>query len=294
MSIPAQNSSLQNSQTLPVRIDFKWIGQAWELFKSQSGVWIGAVFLFFLVSLFVSAVSITATDGWNACLNYFTQGFRHPPTYQYPAPSPLVYQRFVISRVRDISVAGINAVFIGGLYRMALLQKRGEPTSVFGLFSAIPQSLPLFLVGSIIPTALALVEVASLWPLHHFLPLTSMTTIENVYLLIITLFSSMFLFAPLLVLDVSANVPEALLGSIRLLHGQLLRGIGFYLYASLVGAIGVIGCGIGMLATYPIFILSIATGYLALTQPLIINVPAFALPEGVWPPPPRVSQENQP
>ena len=289
MSVPAQNSPLQNSQAPPVRIDFKWIGQAWELFKSQSGVWIGAVFLFFLVSLFVSALSIIATDGWNACLNYFTQGFRHSPIYQYPAPSPLVYQQFVVSRVRDITVAGINAVFIGGLYRMALLQKRGEPISVFGLFSAIPQSMPLFLVGSIIPAALALVEVASLWPLHHFLPLTSTTTIENVYLLVTTLFSSMFLFAPLLVLDVSANVPEALLGSVRLLRGQLLRGIGFDLYASLVGAIGVIGCGVGMLAMYPLFFLSIATAYLALTQLVVTDAPAFAPPEGVWPPPPRIS-----
>jgi len=46
-----------------------------------------------------------------------------------------------------------------------------------------------------------------------------------------------------------------------------------------------------MLLTYPLFLISIAVGYLALTQPPAAYVPPspYAAPSpGVWPPPPTV------
>ena len=50
-------------------------------------------------------------------------------------------------------------------------------------------------------------------------------------------------------------------------------------------------CGVGMLATYPVFVISIAVGYLALTPPAANNAPNFGpAPMGVWPPPPRVPE----
>ena len=102
-----------------------------------------------------------------------------------------------------------------------------------------------------------------------------------------TLLSSPLLFAPFFVLDAGASVPDALLGSVRLLRGQLFRGIVFYVTVSIIGVLGLLGCGVGMLATYPVFLISIAIGYLALTLSPA-NVPEFdPAPAGVWPPPPR-------
>lgn len=287
MSVPAQSSLPPLS---PARIDFGWVGQAWELFKAQAGVWIGAVLLYFFLNLVIFAVLLIMSGGWAALQSSYAYQLRHPQPvlYHYPAPTALAYQKFAVGQFRNVLLAGANAVLAGGLYQMALRQKRGEPISVFGLFSALPQIMPLFLVGTVAPIATALIEAASLWPLHHFLPPVSTTLIQNIYLFLSTLISSVLLFAPLLVLDVHADVPGALLGSIRLLRGQLLRGVGFYLYASVVSIGGLLACCVGMLATYPVFILSITVGYLALTQPTG-NMPEFdPAPVGVWPPPPRV------
>ena len=68
-------------------------------------------------------------------------------------------------------------------------------------------------------------------------------------------------------------------------------GILFYFVASLLSGLGAIACGVGMLFTFPLFIISIAVGYQSLTQP---PLPADYTPygaslpadPGVWPPPP--------
>ncbi len=79
-------------------------------------------------------------------------------------------------------------------------------------------------------------------------------------------------------------------GSLRLLRGQTLRGVWFYVVASFAGSIGLVLCGVGMLATYPVFLIAcIALAYLALTSPAGDTPELDPAPVGVWPPPPRVS-----
>ncbi len=286
MSVPVQSSLPPPSAAW---IDFGWIGQAWALFKAQSGVWVGAVLLSFLIYVGGWALILLASGEWPALQNSFTYGLHHTrtTTYYSPAPTAVVYQRFAATQARNVVLAGISAIFTGGLYRMALRQKRGEPISVSGLFSAFPQSLSLFLVGIVVPIALALIEGALMWPRHRFLPFASVTLVGNIYWILGTLLSSSLMFAPFFVLDTGASFPDALLGSVRLLRGQLSRSIVFYVAVSIIGVLGLLGCGVGMLATYPVFLISIAIGYLTLTQPPA-NVPEFdPAPAGVWPPPPR-------
>ncbi len=291
MSVPAQVP-----QTPPAasRIDFGWIKAACALSSAQPGVWAGSLFLLFLIYIGVWSVLLFVTGGWPAFQRTFIAGFNHVQrvTYSYPAPTAAVYQRFAVEQVRDIVLAGIDAIFVGGLYRMALRQGRGEPISVSGLFSAFPESVPLFLVGVAMPVVLGLIKGALMWPRHLFLPLASVTLIGNIYLLLDTLLSSLLMFAPLLIVDAGASVPEALRGSMRLLGRHWLRGIWFYLVASVVGGIGVLLCGVGMLVTYPVFLLSITTAYLALTQSDAEAKPFDPVfgsaAEGVWPPRPRV------
>ncbi len=275
---------------VPAKIDFGWIKQAWTLFSAQSGVWVGALLLSFLIYLSVWLLLAIPTGGLTQFQRAFSHGLTHSSSqssYFHPAPTAGVYERLVLRQGRGILLAGLNAILTGGLYRMALQQKRGEAISVFGLFSALPLSLPLFAVGAVVPIILGFVEGACLWPLHRFLPRTSVSITGNVYLGLTTLLNSLLMFAPLLVLDAKANAAEAIVGSVRLLRGQLLRGIWFYVVASFVGGVGLILCGVGMLATYPVFLLSIALAYLALTQS-DADSPVFdPAPAGVWPPPPR-------
>ena len=201
MSVPTQ--SRRQSPRTGV-IDFGCIGQGWALFKVQSGVWMGAMLLYFLISVGAWVLLALPTGGLAQFQRAFSYGLTHPPSqpsYYHPAPTAVVYERFALQQVRVILLAGVDTIFLGGLYRMALRQKRGETISVFGLFSALPQSPPLFLAGIVVPTVLGLVEGACLWPLHRFLPRTSVSVTGNVYLGLTTLGDGLLMFAPLLVVD---------------------------------------------------------------------------------------------
>ncbi len=72
-------------------------------------------------------------------------------------------------------------------------------------------------------------------------------------------------------------------------------GTAFYVVVSLLTFMGAFLCGVGLLVTCPLFFLSIAIGYLTLTQPdAAAELPAFdPAPVGVWPPPPRVPEEKR-
>ncbi len=293
MSVPVQT---RITPPAAARIEFGWIKQAWALFSAQPGVWIGTVTLSFSINVVLWALISLPTDPdvWASLKSVYAALVTH--TQAPPARFMNPYLEFAQQTACNTLVAGISAIFTGGLYRMALRQKRGEPISVSGLFSAFPQSVPLFVVGIAVPTALGLAESACLWLLHSHLSTTaSITAVNQADWLIGIFLNGLLMFAPLLVVDSGASVMEALVGSVRLLGRQWLRGIWFYIVASFVGGIGLLLCGVGMLATYPIFLLSIAIGYLALTQANTESEPpAFdPAPVGVWPPPPRIPEEKR-
>lgn len=267
------------------RVDFAWLGQAWTLFSARAGVWITATLLFFLIGA-VLWLLWAIPSGTLAALQQVYQAVLHQSASRFPAQNPLA--EFARNHVFAVLAGGYNAVFFGGFYRMALRQRRGEPISALGLFSAFPQALPLLMVGVVAPAVMGLVGGLCVWLLHLFLPPTAAVSIVNlvVWLPDIVL-GGLLMFAPLLVVDAGADAADALLGSVRLLKGQWLMGILFYFVAALIGGLGALACGFGMLATYPVFLIGIAVGYLALTQPPAVYAPPvpYSAP-GVWPPPP--------
>lgn len=290
MSIPFQSPV---TPTATARIDFGWLGQAWTLFSAQAGVWIGALLLWFLLEAVLWVLLAVPTGVLASIRAVYTVLLTHPGTPPRPSASP--YQDFAQTEVFSILLAGLSAIFAGGLYRMALRQIRGEPVSVRSLFSALPQSLPLLLVGIFVPAVLALLEGAGLWLMHFSLSPAAAVSIINISAwLPALLLPGLIMFAPLLVVDAGASAPAALLGSVRLLGRQWLLGILFYVVVSLVSGLGAILCGVGMLATYPLLFLSISLGYLVLTQSLPLSeTPTTAAPPGVWPPPPTISPTDQ-
>ena len=283
MSVPAQSSQ---PFFYPVRIDFGWIKQAWTLFSAQSGVWIAALLLSFLIGALVFIVLGTPTGLFDGLRGALYSVYLHKQALPVPVPNPIL--TFAKGEVFGILDGGIAMILAGGLYRMALRQTRGEPISVFGVFWAFPQSLPLFAIGCVAPIMSGIAEALLRWPLHRYLPPLSETVTNNFTLLFTTLLDGLLMFAPFLILDANASIPDALFGSARLLKGQVLRGLWFYLVASVVGGLGLVLCGVGMLATYPIFLFSVTLAYLALTHS-VPTVPEFVpASAGVWPPPPRV------
>ncbi len=272
------------------RVDFSWLGQAWTLFTAQAGVWIGAFLLYALVGTVLWLLWAIPTG----ILNIFQQTYLAIVNHTVPhirQQNP--YYEFARNQGFTLLLTAVNAVFLAGFYRMALRQARGEPIGVGGAFSAFPQALPLAAVAVCGAGVIVLLEALLLGLLH----LTGMPGRQAVSLVGLIaaipsiVLQGLLMFAPLLVVDKGDSAVDAILGSVRLLKGQWLMGILFYFVAAMVGGLGALVCGVGMLATYPLFLISIAVGYLALTQPPVAYAPPnpyAAPPPGVWPPPPTM------
>ena len=268
-------------------VDFAWLSRAWAFFTAQPGVWVGTFLLYFLISMTVWMLWAIPTGTLAELQQVFQSAFGHSGIPTGPPKNP--YWEFVQSRVLVLILEVVNAVLFGGIYRMALQQNRGERISALGLFSALPQAVPLLLVGVSLTLVVQLVEGACLGLLRGTgLPAPVAAQIAGLSGTVPTIIlEALLMFAPLLIVDRNLSAPEAIVGSLRLLRGQWIKAIFFYFVASLVGGLGALLCGVGLLVTYPVFLISVALGYMALMEPPPALVSPYSAPqEGVWPPPP--------
>lgn len=273
-------SMAYNSGIVPPtpRIDFGWIGQGWALFRQQAGVWIGAVLIYFIIIGLLSGVLAFATGLY---------GYLQALVLAGPTAMATLNPRDEMLHILPFSLllAPFNAILLGGLYRMALRQARGEAITATGVFSALDVALPLLLVGFLIAA----------------LALTVTLLLPRVAGLLNLFWQGLFMFAPLAVVDKRLSAPAAVVESFGLLKKQWLMTALFFFVLSLVSALGGLVCGVGFLATYPLLFLSLAVGYLAFTEPgrpigsLTTGIPDYGQAQpGVWPPPPTVAPPPPP
>lgn len=273
------------------RIDFAWLGQAWTMFMARAGVWIGTFLLYSLIGLVLWLLWAIPTGILNTLQQTYAAILNHTVP-RVPPQNP--YYEFARTQGFTLLLTGINAVFFAGLYRMALRQARGEAIGVGGLFSAFPKFLPLAMIAIFAAGVVVLLEALFLWFLHFTgLPGQQAVSLAGLFVAIPSIvLEGLLMFAPLLVLDQGFNAADAILGSLRLLKGQRLMAVLFYFVAAMIGGLGAMVCGVGILASYPVFLISIAVGYRNLTQPSPPMYPpysAYPAPTlGVWPPPPTI------
>jgi hypothetical protein len=276
---PTNNAPMSIPVTIPTNddfvpqgsVDFAWLTRAWAFFTAQPGVWVCTILLYFLISIGIWLLWAIPTG----TLAEMQRSFQAVLAHGTPAPqSQNLFQDFLQSSVASLVVGAANMIFYASCYRMALQQYRGERLSVLGLFMATP---------------LVLLEGLILWLLHRSgITASAASSICSAIIFVpTTIIEGLLMFAPLLIVDRNLNAPEAIVGSLRLLRGQRIKAIFFYFVASLVNIFGALFCGIGMLATYPVFLISIALGYVALmlTPPPPVSHYS-ASQEGVWPLPP--------
>lgn len=131
-----------NSNTSPAtpRVNFGWIGQAWALFRLQTGAWVGAIAIYLLIAVLLYGALAYAFGMYAYFYALFTQrahaatGLSLHDNLRFALPVNLIFAPF-------------NAILAGGLYRMAVRQARGETVTASGVFSAFDAALPLTLVG---------------------------------------------------------------------------------------------------------------------------------------------------
>lgn len=247
------------------QINFNWISQGWDLFKSQTGAWIGAIVIYLLVALVIDIPLAFITGYAQQFIDIFRSMQDHTT-----APEGSPFSNFGRNLLFGMLAGVVNFVLLGGLYRMAIRQGRGETIQATDLFSALDVALPLIGLGFI----------------------TQILVTIGTYLCLLPGFIVMglFMFAPLLVVDRRLGPIQAITESIALLKSQWLMATLFYFVVATIGGLGFLICGIGLVATYPTFLISVALAYLTFTQQS--QPPPYSTPPppqpGVWPPPPGI------
>jgi len=264
----------------PGRVNFGWIGQAFELFKANPGVWIVATLMAFVPTL-IGAI-IGAVFGVSAA-QHTTYG--QPPYGSTPPPSgssPFGGQQNPLTgglppglslAIQAFSLL-YSAWLYGGIYRTAVKQVRGEAIGVEDVFSGAPLLWKMLgyniVYGLAVGTGFVLCIVPG-------------------FLLAGLLFPGFALIAD------GETLGNAITRSIAAMKQDMWNAGAFAFVISLVAVAGVFACFVGLFVTLPLFFLSGALAYRDM-----VGMPGLsgggggygsptgygAAQPGVWPPPP--------
>lgn len=261
----------------PARVNFGWIGEAFELYKGNIGVWIVATLMAFVPTI-VGAV-IGGIFGAATAAQHPSGG--QPPFESSPTPfggqqnqltgglPPPLYLGI------QVAAALYSAWLSGGLYGTAVKQVRGEAVSVNDIFSGGP--LIWKMLGFNIVYGLA---VGLGW-CFCFVP---------GFLLSGLLFPAYALIAD------GETVGNAMTRSFEAMKRDMWNAGAFILVMGLVVLAGIIPCFVGLFVTIPMLYLATALAYRDMIgmPGAVSTTGAYGVPpgygatqSGVWPPPPE-------
>ena len=304
------SAPLYNSATSPVtgQVSFGWISEAWRFFSIQAGVWILAMLVFAAPTVIFIAAFYAMM--WTTM---FPGGF--PPAAQVPgtAPFPRTNPALMGSHMTTIFAMEIGfgllysvwaAYLYGGLFRMAVQQVRGLPIEVRDVFRGGPlfgrMLGAIFLLGSGAYGLEALCMAPFGLVIWQHGPAAAM--IGSGILAFVLVFGLLLVFSGMLLPSFALmadgdGVITALKRSLRAMKNAWPAAAGFVFVLGILVYASEIPCGLGLLATIPMFFLITALAYrdmLGMPNMAAPPAPAYAPAQaGVWPPPPTTSSEER-
>lgn len=245
----------------PRRVNFGWIGEAFDLFKANVGVWLIAVLLAFVPTLIGGIVGAAAgAQG----------GVRQPEPGENPFSSgQLLTGGLPLGLSLALRIFGTvyGAWLSGGVYRTAVKQVRGELTSVGDLFSGGAVFLNMLAFNIVSGIAIGLGFVLC------FLPGLLMAGL---------LFPGSALIAD------GESFSNAFSRSWNGMKQDVWNAAVFALVMSLLIIASVIPCGLGLFVSVPMLYLVAALAYRDMIGMPGLGQPAapYGGASGVWPPAP--------
>ncbi len=212
-------------------IDFSAIGKAWELTKSNFGVWVPAVLIYGFAIMLSNIPSQIANAGSQ------TQADPNNPA----AAFALIGANLGASLFSQALGILVGAFFMAGLYKMALNQIDGHPISLNDLFSG-GQYFGQMLIGQVLFN-IALLIGFLLCCIPGFM-----------------LMGGLMFWTPLVV-DRKMDAIGAMTTSWNTLKSQVFTAVGFLIVVGLAALVGVVACCVGVLFTGPIGVLAPALVY---------------------------------
>ena len=216
----------------PPKIRFEVISEAWQLFTQQMGTWVMAVFLMGVIMMvpgFLMGIGMAAALGLGAAAG------------DHGGAAIFGLGTMFFMFLGTLAITVLTFIMMGGLYRMAIKQVRGEPIQISDLWSVTDVLVQLAIGGLLMGIA---IYIASLF--------CSLPGIIVGGLLMLTI--------PLIV-DQKMGAIDAMTRSWNTLKQEWLMAALLYFVLAFIAIIGFVALGIGMLFTYPILFLGTALVY---------------------------------
>lgn len=212
-----------------VRLDA--INEAWRLFQQQAGTWILAMLIGAAVLVGVYFVAFAVLGAM-----LFSTAAVGDRAAMILAPAQMI-----LFFVMMFAISAAALIIMGGMYRMAIKQMRGETISIGDMFSVTDVLLQLFIAALLV---------------------SLITSVANGFCYVPGLIAggTLMLAIPLVV-DQRMGALQAISQSWNLLKNDIVMATVFYFLLMLLQLLGAIPCGLGLLVTFPLWPLSIAVIY---------------------------------
>ena len=209
----------------------EWINEGWQLFAARWQVWVPMT-LVFIVALVVPILPVyIMAIGLN-----IAQAGRDPDVVgAVPVMVPM------LAGLGGLITLGLTAFLLGGVYRTAFKQMRGESIGIGDLFSA--GDVFLSLLGALLLVGLCVGIGAVFCIVPGFLAL------------------GLFYFTFPLIVEKKLGVIEAMRQSFEMTRPNMWMFMLFAFVVALLGSIGQLACYVGLLVTYPLQFLITAAAY---------------------------------
>jgi len=214
------------------RVRWEWISEAWELFTRQWSTWVLMILVLYLI---VFAVYLPFIGIFMAMAPTMPQGDDFPTAPVFPVALLALYP------VIYVVILSAVAWLLGGLYHAAFKQLRGEQIAVGDLFSGGRY------FGRMLG-ALFLIAIAA--------------GIGGIFCLIpgLIVYGMTMLTYPMIV-EGNKGTIDAISASIEVTKRDWIMFTLFAVAVYLLASLGVIACGVGVLATMPLLPLTQALAY---------------------------------
>lgn len=234
------------------KVKWEWIGQAWELFTANPGIWIGMELIMagVMIAVMIPVTIVIVVAGY--FLNSMNLGLE------------ITSIVFGIIYLAIYVIMLVTALFLSsGIYKTAIKQAKGEAISVKGVFSGKDVFLK-FLGFALIPGSV-FIGIAVLTVLAGFITplLSTLIFIGGLLIMapVMLCFTTLTYFAPAQMADSKAGVIQAIKVSTSITKKHIFM---YFLLAIATGAlaeVGLIGLGFGILVTLPFAFLIPAVAY---------------------------------
>lgn len=217
----------------PPTLDLSVLGRAWVLIQQQLNTWIMATL--------VAGVIFGIVYGCFMMVIFSLGLFGGMASGNRSLGNSAIFLLVGIELIGALVMMLVQVTVISGLYGMALKQLRGESIEIGDMFRLHGQ-LPQLILSSILT---ALVSLAAFC--MCFFP--------------VIMVQPLLMFTVPLILDRRMNAVDAMKLSFETLKPQMWMALLVYFILGMVMQLGAFACGVGILVTIPIFIMSTALLY---------------------------------